>query len=140
MQIAKSPYGLKQASRQWFIKLSIALKSAGFHQSWTNYSLFVQACASKFIVLLVSVDDVILTGNSLEDIQDVKNFLSNRFKLKDLGKLRYFLGIEVARSHDGIALCQRKYALEILEDTDFLASRPTTFPVHNSLSLTKSGG
>ncbi|KAL6183657.1 hypothetical protein ACLB2K_045068 [Fragaria x ananassa] len=62
-------------------------------------------------------------------------------RIKDLGQLKYFLGIEVARSKAGIALSQRKYALEILEDTGFLASKPSTFPVddHN-LALTQTGG
>lgn len=139
-KLHKSLYGLKQASRQWFIKLSLALKSAGFHQSWSDYSLFVRNQDGKFTVLLVYVDDVILAGNSLEDITSTKKFLSSKFKLKDLGKLKYFLGIEVARSRHGIALCQRKYALEILEDTGFLASKPSRFPVDNNLALTQSEG
>ncbi|KAL6178622.1 hypothetical protein ACLB2K_050140 [Fragaria x ananassa] len=56
------------------------------------------------------------TRNSLEDLTSTKKFLSRKFKLKDLGKLKYFLGIEVARSRHGVALYQRKYALVILED------------------------
>ena len=139
-RLHKSLYGLKQASRQWFIKLSMALKAAGFTQSWSDYSLFVKAHSGKLTVLLVYVDDVILAGNSLEEITAIKLFLSHRFKLKDLGELKYFLGIEVARSRKGIALCQRKYALEILEDTGFLGAKPSSFPVDQNISLTQEGG
>ena len=116
-KLHKSLYSLKQASRQWFIKLSMALKAAGFHQSWADYSLFVRTNGSEFTALLVYVDDVILAENSLDEIAATKTFLSNRFKLKDLGQLKNFMGIEVARSKNGITICQRKYALEILEDT-----------------------
>ncbi|KAK9939067.1 hypothetical protein M0R45_015776 [Rubus argutus] len=139
-KLHKSIYGLKQASRQWFIKLSSALKSAGFHQSWSDYSLFIRNCQGRFTALLVYVDDVILAGNSLDDIVKTKQFLSNCFKLKDMGQLKYFLGIEVARSKKGIALCQRKYALEILEDTGFLGAKPSRFPVDQGLSLTQADG
>ncbi|KAM2775498.1 hypothetical protein COP1_020242 [Malus domestica] len=84
-QLHKSLYGLKQASRQWFIKLSTALKAVGFQQSRSNYSLFVRRRQGNFLMLLVYVDDVILAGNNLEDIENTKLFLANRFKLKDLG-------------------------------------------------------
>nr|XP_011463578.1 PREDICTED: uncharacterized protein LOC105351305 [Fragaria vesca subsp. vesca] len=139
-RLHKSLYGLKQASRQWFIKLSMALKAAGFTQSWSDYSLFVKAHSGKLTVLLVYIDDVILAGNNLEEIIATKLFLSHRFKLKDLGELKYFLGIEVARSRRGIALCQRKYALEVLEDTGFLDAKPSSFPVNQNISLTQEGG
>lgn len=139
-KLHKSIYGLKQASRQWFIKLSTALKSVGFHQSWLDYSLFVRNRSDRFTALLVYVDDVILAGNSLEDVADTKQFLSSQFKLKDIGQLKYFLGIEVARSKQGITLCQRKYALKILEDTGFLGAKPSRFPVDQNLSLTQSNG
>ena len=139
-KLHKSLYGLKQASRQWFLKLSQALKSAGFKQSWSDYSLFVRNTHGKFTALLVYVDDVILAGNSLQDIEDTKNFLAKHFKLKDMGKLKYFLGIEVARSKQGIVLCQRKYALEILEDTGFLGAKSSRFPVEQSLVLTQGDG
>ncbi|KAM2312222.1 hypothetical protein ACFXTH_022651 [Malus domestica] len=139
-KLHKSIYGLKQASRQWFIKLSSALKTAGFHQSWSDYSLFVRNCQGSFMALLVYVDDVILAGNNLREIEETKLFLSQHFKLKDLGKLKYFLGIEVARSKQGIALCQRKYALEILEDAGFLGAKPSRLPMEPNLSLTQTDG
>ena len=139
-KLHKSLYGLKQASRQWFIKLSGTLKAAGFVQSWADYSLFVRFHSGKFTALLVYVDDVILAGNCLEDIEATESFLSGRFKLKDLGKLKYFLGIEVARSRKGIVLCQRKYALEVLEDAGYLGSKPCKFPVDQNLTLTQANG
>ena len=66
------------------------------------------------------VDDVILARNSIQDNEETKQSLAKQFKLKDMGKLKYFLGIKVARSKAGIVLCQRKYALEVLEDAGFL--------------------
>ena len=127
-KLHKSLYGLKQASRQWFLKLTTALLADGFRQSWSDYSLFVRGSKGKFLALLVYVDDVILAGNSIQDIEETKIFLAKQFKLKDMGKLKYFLGIEVARSKAGIVLCQRKYALELLEDAGFLGSKPLNFP------------
>lgn len=139
-KLHKSLYGLKQASRQWFLKLSAALKAAGFRQSWSDYSLFVRNHNGTFTALLVYVDDVILAGNSLDDIIKTKAFLSSRFKLKDMGNLKYFLGLELARSKQGIVLSQRKYALEILEDTGFLGAKPSRFPIEQNISLTQADG
>ena len=85
---------------------------------------------------MVYVDDVILVCNDLQEIEDTKQFLSKRFKLKDLGKLKYFLGIEVARSKHGITLCQRKYALDILDDAGLVGAKPSRFPVDQNISLT----
>ena len=77
----------------------------------------------SFIVLLVYVDDILLTGNNPACVDSLKKLLDDRFGLKDLGSLRYFLGLEVARTNEGISLNQRKYSLEILKDIGFIGSK-----------------
>lgn len=134
-RLQKSLYGLKQASRQWFEKFSTTLKEAGFIQSAVDYSLFTSSHGSCFTAVLVYVDDVIITGNDNATISHLKSFLNSKFRIKDLGLLKYFLGIEVARSATGLFLSQRKYLLDILKDTGFLDSKPAPFPMEQHLRL-----
>ncbi|XP_028114451.1 uncharacterized protein LOC114312425 [Camellia sinensis] len=90
------------------------------------------------LLFLPIIDDVILIRNDLEQIQELKKFLNDRFKLKDLGNLKYFLGIEVARSTKGIFLSQMKYAFEILKDTRFLSAKLSKFPMEQKLTLNEN--
>ncbi|GJV10853.1 putative RNA-directed DNA polymerase [Tanacetum coccineum] len=94
-RLKKSLYGLKQAPRQWNAKLTHTLIEHGFKQSKSDYSLFTKSEKGSFIVLLVYVDDIIVTGNNVDSIESFKKFLKTKFQIKDLGKLKYFLGIEV---------------------------------------------
>lgn len=85
---------------------------------------------------LIYVDDVLLVGNNDSTITSVKKHLDTLFSIKDLGPLKYFLGIEVARSGKGIVLSQRKYTLDILEESGLQGSRPSAFPMEQNLRLT----
>lgn len=69
-----------------------------------------------------------------------KTKLSERFHLKDMGSLKYFLGIEVARSDEGIFLFQRKYALDIIEETGLLGSKPVLTPIEQNQKLASHDG
>jgi len=89
-KLQKSIYGLKQASRQWNHKLTPTLSSQGFTQSETYYSLFVKKYNSKFNVVLVYVDDFLITGNSITAIESLKRFLQEVFTIKDLGEANFF--------------------------------------------------
>ncbi|CAM8961061.1 unnamed protein product [Rhodiola kirilowii] len=139
-KLQRSLYGLKQASRQWFSRFSDALVEYGFLQSANDSSLFTLAQQDDFIILLVYVDDVVLTGTSSQLITRVKEFIHEKFQIKDLGYLKYFLGLEVARSQDGIFLNQRKYALDILEDTNFSECKPIRTPMESKHGLSLSSG
>uniref|UniRef100_A0A7N2LA46 Reverse transcriptase Ty1/copia-type domain-containing protein n=1 Tax=Quercus lobata TaxID=97700 RepID=A0A7N2LA46_QUELO len=112
----------------------------GFVQSKSDYSLFTHTQGTSFTVLLVYVDDILLTRNNPDGVAGLKKLLDDKFGLKDLGSLRYFLGLEVARTDEGISLNQRKYALEILKDTGFLGSKPVKFPMEQNLRLSKYEG
>lgn len=72
---------------------------------------------------------MILVGNNLQDIEETTQFISKRF---NLGQLKYFLEIEVARSKHDIIPCQQKYALEILDDAGFLGVKPSLFPIEQN--------
>jgi hypothetical protein len=76
-----------------------------------------------------------LAGNSLDEFQRIKKLLDSEFKIKDLGQLKYFLGIEVAHSKLGITICQRKYCLDLLHDTGLLGAKPAKTPLDNSVKL-----
>ncbi|XP_019189875.1 PREDICTED: uncharacterized protein LOC109184335 [Ipomoea nil] len=112
-RLLRSMYGLKQASRQWNTRLSDALMSKGFEQSKSDPSLF---------------------------IKELKCFLDTTFKIKDLGSLGYFLGIEAHISNDGLNLYQRKYALDILNEEGFLSCKPASTPMVPGHQLQKEGG
>jgi hypothetical protein len=89
-RLNKSLYGLKQASRQRFSKFSSTLLLLGFTQSKSDYSLFIKSHGSSFMALLVYVDDIVLASNDTHAIAEFTTLLNSKFKLKDLGPLKFF--------------------------------------------------
>ncbi|KAK1565777.1 hypothetical protein Q3G72_034774 [Acer saccharum] len=94
-RLRKSIYGLKQSPRAWFDRFTKAVKKCGYSQCQTDHTLFVKHSSSKITVLIVYVDDIILTGNDDDEVQKLKGFLAREFEIKDLGGLKYFLGMEI---------------------------------------------
>ncbi|GJV85459.1 ribonuclease H-like domain-containing protein [Tanacetum coccineum] len=134
-KLNKSLYGLKQAPRQWNAKLTKALIEHGFVQSKFDYSLFTKTSDNVFIDLLVYVDDIVITRNDVNEIEKFKHFLKSKFQIKDLGKLKYFLGIEVLENNNGIYLSQRKYYLELLHEFGLLAAKHVYSPLPKNATL-----
>ncbi|KAH9701552.1 protein kinase domain-containing protein [Citrus sinensis] len=99
-----------------------------------------QGMHERQIHVLVYVDDIIVTGNDHAAIQNFKTYLSDYFHMKDLGVLKYFLGIEVARGPDGIFLCQCKYALDIIVETGLLGAKPVSFLLEQNHNLALTDG
>ncbi|CAA7022560.1 unnamed protein product [Microthlaspi erraticum] len=139
-RLQKSLYGLKQASRCWFEKLSTALCAYGFKQTKPDYSLFTYVKGDVHLRILVYVDDLIISGSTSAAIQTFKDYLSTCFHMKNLGPVKYFLGIEVARNPTGIYLCQRKYATDIVEEMGLLGCRPASFPIDQNHKLALADG
>lgn len=125
-KLVKSLYELKLESRKWHKKLTTTLLAKHYKQANSDHSLFTKQSTHSFILLLVYVDDIIVVGNSLIEIDHIKSVLHHTFQIKNLGQLKYFLGLEVAYSSQGITVCQHKYCLDLISNKDILA--PNLYP------------
>ena len=95
-------YGFKQAPRAWFAKFSSIISRLVYMANHYDSTLFLRRTNKSIILLLLYVDDMIITGDDLSGIQELKDFLSQQFEMKDLGYLSYFLGLEITHSTDGL--------------------------------------
>ncbi|PRQ26842.1 putative RNA-directed DNA polymerase [Rosa chinensis] len=134
-KLKKSLYGLKQSPRAWFGRFSKSMRMFGYKQSNSDHTLFIKRRQDKITALIVYVDDMIVTGDDLKEIEALQKYLSKEFEMKDLGQLKYFLGIEVARSKKGISLSQRKYVLDLLAETGMLDCNPIETPIEMNHNL-----
>ncbi|RVW20344.1 Retrovirus-related Pol polyprotein from transposon RE1 [Vitis vinifera] len=96
----------QQAPRAWFAKFSSTIFRLGYTASPYDSALFLRRTDKGTILLLLYVDDMIITGDDLSGIQELKDFLSQQFEMKDLGHLSYFLGLEITHSTDGLYITQ----------------------------------
>ena len=108
-------------------------------KSKSNHSVFYRNSSSDIILLIVYVDDIVITGSDSKCISSLKSFVQSQFHTKDLGMLRYFLGIEVMQSKHGIFLSQRKYVFDLLFETGKLGVKPCSSPIVSNVHLTREG-
>ncbi|KAL9237818.1 hypothetical protein vseg_012322 [Gypsophila vaccaria] len=134
-RLRKSIYGLRQAPRCWYAKLATTLSSYGFIMSASDNFLFTFRKNNIEIHILIYVDDLVIVGYDSQAITAFKSYLSKCFYMKDLGKLKYFLGLEVAHSSKGLFLCQRKYTLDLLSKTGLLGCKPASVLVDEKHQL-----
>lgn len=135
-KLKKSLYGLKQSPRAWFERFTKVLKNHGYTQGQADHTMFVKRSPNdRLAILIVYVDDIVITGDYLEEIPRVKEFLAREFEIKDLGNLKYFLGMEIARSRKGIAVSQRKYVLDLLKETAMQDCKPAETPMDYTTKL-----
>ncbi|CAA6664134.1 unnamed protein product [Spirodela intermedia] len=122
-KLKKSLYGLKQSPRAWF-------------ESNDDHTLFFKHYSSGGLsVLLIYVDDIIITGNDDKEIQNLSNCLVQEFDVKTLGRLKYFLGIKVAHSSKDMFISQRKYIIDLLARTEKSVCKPANTPIDPNQKL-----
>ena len=135
-RLQKSLHSLKQSPRAWFGRFERALTTYGYQQSQADHTMFYKkAKKGKISILIVYVDDIIITGDDIEGIQVSKQQLGLEFVTKDLGRLKYFLGMEVARSREGIFVNQKKCILDLLHEIGMLGCKPADTPIEPSMKL-----
>ncbi|WZZ88611.1 hypothetical protein YC2023_117190 [Brassica napus] len=139
LRLKKAIYGLKQSPRAWYNKLSTTLNGRGFKKSELDHTLFTLTTPSGMIALLVYVDDIIITGSDKEGIIATKEFLKSMFEIKDLGEMKYFLGIEICRSKEGLFMSQRKYTLDLLKGAGAYGGKTARMPMEDGYKVPREG-
>ena len=139
-KLKKSLYGLKQSPRAWFDRFRQAICNMGYKQCNGDHTVFYRHSDIHITILAVYLDDIVITGDDSVEISRVKMRLSKEFEVKDLGQLKYFLGIEIARSPKGIVLSQRKYVLDLLSETGMLGCRAASTPIEQNHQLCAQSG
>lgn len=128
-KLHKALYGLTQSPRAWFDKLSSYIIEFGFKCSTRDPSLFIYRDNKHIMLLLLYVDDMALIGNDQQFISEFVAKLSEKFRLKDMGPLSYFLGIQAINSTNGLFLNQEKYAKDLLQAAGMLDCFPMPTPL-----------
>jgi hypothetical protein len=139
-KLKKVLYSLKQTPRAWLNKIGQNLVTSGFHTSNADFSLYVKKRDRGIMVIDIYVDDLIIIRDNDVDILDLKKLLKQTFEMKDLGELRYFLGIEVIQSPKGIWLLQRQYALNKLSEYGMMRCKPISISLQQNVKLSADEG
>jgi histone deacetylase 1/2 len=139
-RLVKALYGLKQAPRAWHARLGTALRALGFVPSTADTSLFLLQRSTVTMYLLVYVDDIILVSSLGTAADRLVSALSGDFAIKDLGRLHYFLGLEVSHSASGLTLTQPKYSMDLLRRSGMLECKSATTPMSSTDRLSALDG
>ncbi|KAE8705448.1 Phosphoglucomutase [Hibiscus syriacus] len=127
-----------ESPRAWFDRFAKAMTQNGFKQSQADHTLFIKITLSgKITLLIIYVDDMIITGSDIKEIEKLKINLAKEFETKDLGSMRYFLGMEIARFEEELIINQRKYVLDLLAETGMLDCKPVKTPMEPDLKFCK---
>ena len=139
-KLEKSIYGLKQASRRWNLCFDEKVKEFGFVRSEDESCVYVKASGSIVSFLILYVDDILLIGNDVPTLQEVKSWLGKCFAMKDLGEASYILGIRIVRERSKrlIGLSQNTYLDKVLKRFSMENSKKGELPIQSNAKLSKT--
>jgi hypothetical protein len=129
--LRKSIYGLKQASRQWYLKFDETIRSFGFKENEEFNCIYAKFRNGKFIFLILYVDDILLASSDVSLLLETKRFLSSNFDMKDLGEASFILGIKIHRDRRKLVLglSPKAYLEKVLKKFSMHAYNSTSAPI-----------
>ena len=138
-KLLKSIYGLKQASRSWNLRFDETIKTYGFEQNVDEPCVYKLINEQTVVFLVLYVDDILLIGNNVVKLSEVKNWLAEQFQMKDLGNASYVLGIQILRDRKNklLALSQASYVDKVLARFSMQNSKKGLLPTRHGVSLSK---
>lgn len=134
----KALYGLRQAGRRWHAALSEQLENSGLTQSTADPCTFFSGQGEDILIVTVYVDDMLVASRNEAKIIGVLNHLSKKFEVKNLGEIKYCLGIEFTRDDEGITMNQKGYVNDILDRFGMLEAKPVATPLDLGTKLTRN--
>ena len=138
-KLQKALYGLRQAPRAWYSRIEGYFLRKGFSKCYCEHTLFVKAEKGGILIVSLYVDDLIFTGNSEEMLEEFKASMKEEFSMTDLGRMKYFLGVEVIQDEEGIFIGQKKYAEDTLKKFGMESCNSVKNPIVPGHKLSKEG-
>eukprot|EP00794_Sanderia_malayensis_P001728 gene1728-1926_t len=134
-KLNKLLYGLKQSGRNWNMLLHKCLIENNFAQSSVDHCIYRKEVGEKKVFILIKVDNLIIAASDNETMNETKMMLQERFKMKDLGKLSYFLGIEFEQGDDFVEMTEKRYLSKVLERVQMSNRKPKNTPSEQKLDF-----
>ncbi|GJW91303.1 putative ribonuclease H-like domain-containing protein [Tanacetum coccineum] len=140
-RVVKALYGLHQAPRAWYERLSTFLLKHGYRRGAIDKTLFIKKDRRDIMLVQVYVDDIIFGSTKSSMVKDFEDLMQKEFKMSSMGELTFFLGLQVKQTSTGIFLSQDKYVKDILNKFDFRTIKPASTPIeaHKSLGKDEEG-
>lgn len=129
LRLHKALYGLKQAPRAWYSRIDEFFLKENFSRSDNDHALYTKEVHGKLLVVCIYVDDLIVTGDDENMVEEFKTVMKREFEMSDLGLLNYFLGMEIVQNQEGIFLSQECYAKRLLEKFNMEDCKIMTTPL-----------
>ena len=132
-------YDLKQAPRQWYKKFDSFMHRIGFKRCKTDHCCYVKFFDNSYIILLLYVDDMLIAGSSIKEINDLKKQLSKQFAMKDLGVAKQILGMRIIRvkANGTLKLSQSKYVKKVLSKFNINETKLVSTPLDSHFKQSK---
>lgn len=138
--LKKSLYGLKQTLRAWYDTLKSSLVELGFQRCTSDFSLFFKKSATGLLLVLIYVDDTLVTKDDVTDVISIIELIKDRYKLKHIWHVEYLLGVEVVAKKSGFVLSQHKYLSDLLEKTGMSQCHPCASSMAVNIKLSRYDG